>query len=139
AHAGEDAMKREHGERLFEWARAAWAGVRTTVAAEAVQALAGFGLAAFLLFHYLVTAPGSGWALLLVYWALALPVLGQGMGFLIQQYPQHRNVTLRVVEPLGAPEAALPVRAQTPDRPPRSVRPGVEVRIEGVLVRAAGH
>jgi hypothetical protein len=26
AHAGEEAMKREHGERLLEWARAAWAG-----------------------------------------------------------------------------------------------------------------
>jgi ABC-type bacteriocin/lantibiotic exporter with double-glycine peptidase domain len=105
AHAGEDAIKREHGERLGEWAQAAWAGARTTVTAEAVQALAGFGLAAWLLFHYLVTAPGSGWALLLVYWALALPVLGQEIGFLIAQYPHHRNVTLRLVEPLSAPEA----------------------------------
>ena len=45
-----------------------------------------------------------GWALLLVYWALSLPVLGQELGFLIAQYPHHRNVTLRLVEPLSAPE-----------------------------------
>jgi ATP-binding cassette subfamily B protein len=135
AHAGEDAMKREHGERLFEWARAAWAGVRTTVAAEAVQALVGFGLAALLLFHYLVTAPGSGWALLLVYWALALPVLGQEMGFLIAQYPHHRNVTLRLVEPLNAPE--VDSRQSTVDSPSASGA-GVAIRLENVHVRAAG-
>ena len=135
AHAGEDAMKREHGERLLEWARAAWAGARTTVAAEAVQALAGFGLAAFLLFHYLVTAPGSGWALLLVYWALALPVLGQEMGFLIAQYPHHRNVTLRLVEPLNAPEVAVDSRQSTVDSPSAA---GVGLRLEDVEVRAAG-
>jgi ATP-binding cassette subfamily B protein len=136
AHAGEDAMKREHGERLQEWAQAAWAGARTTVTAEAVQALVGFGLAAWLLFHYLVTAPGSGWALLLVYWALALPVLGQEIGFLIAQYPHHRNVTLRLVEPLGAPEALADV-----DEPPAdSAEPGsgVSIRLEAVEVRAGG-
>jgi ABC-type bacteriocin/lantibiotic exporter with double-glycine peptidase domain len=135
AHAGEDAIKREHGERLFEWARAAWAGVRTTVAAEAVQALAGFGLAALLLFHYLVSAPGSGWALLLVYWALALPVLGQEIGFLIAQYPHHRNVTLRLVEPLNAPEVDS---RQSTVGSPNASGAGVAIRLEGVRVRAAG-
>jgi ATP-binding cassette subfamily B protein len=138
AHAAEPAVVREHDERLVEWARAAWAGARTAVAAEGTQALVGFVLAAWLLFHYLVTAPGSGWALLLVYWAMALPVLGQEIGFLIQQYPQHRNVTLRLVELLGAPEAAGAM-LDAPVGPPRSVRPGVEVRIEGVVVRIAGH
>jgi ATP-binding cassette subfamily B protein len=139
AHAGEDAMKREHGERLLEWAGAAWAGVRTTVAAEAVQALAGFGLAAVLLFHYLVTAPGSGWALLLVYWALALPVLGQEIGFLVAQYPHHRNVTLRLVEPLNAPE--VDSRQSTVDGAGvdgKTESTGVAIRMERVEVRAAG-
>jgi ABC-type bacteriocin/lantibiotic exporter with double-glycine peptidase domain len=138
AHAAETSVVREHDDRLGEWARAAWAGVNTALAAEATQALAGFLLAGWLLFHYLVTAPGSGWALLLVYWALALPQLGQEIGFLIQQYPQHRNVTLRLFEPLGAPESSS-ATSPPDDRPPRSVRPGVEVRLEGVVVRIAGH
>jgi ATP-binding cassette subfamily B protein len=140
AHSAEHAVVREHDERLTEWARAAWAGARTAVAAEGMQALMGFGLAAWLLFHYLVTAPGSGWALLLVYWAMSVPLLGQEIGFLIQQYPQHRNVTLRLAELLAAPEAAGP-RAGTPAASvaPRAPRPGMEVRMEGVLVRAAGH
>jgi ATP-binding cassette subfamily B protein len=90
-----------------------------------------------LLFDYLVTAAGSGWALLLVYWALALPVLGQEIGFLIQQYPRHRNVTLRLVEPLGAPDAAA-AAVTIPAEPPATAA-GAEVRMHGVAVRLAGH
>jgi ABC-type multidrug transport system fused ATPase/permease subunit len=143
AHAAEDAIKREHGERLAEWARAAWAGLRTAVVAEAAQALVGFGLAAWLLFHYLVTAPGSGWALLLVYWALALPVLGQEIGFLIAQYPYHRNVTLRLLEPLGAPEAGSsledPGAGSAPAEPAGIPAPsGAALVLDRVEVRVAG-
>jgi ATP-binding cassette subfamily B protein len=35
-----------------------------------------------------------------------VPALGIELAFLIQQYPQHRNVTLRLLEPLGAEETA---------------------------------
>jgi ATP-binding cassette subfamily B protein len=136
AHGAEPAVAREHDERLAEWARAAWAGARTAVAAEGVQALVGFSLCAWLLFDYLVRAPGSGWALLLVYWALTLPVLGQKIGFLIQQYPQHRNVTLRLVELLGAPESAAPAPARAATT---GEADGVAVRLEGVRVTVAGH
>ena len=137
AHTAEAATTREHAARLWEWARAAWDSARTTVSAEAVQLLLGFALAGWLLFDYLVSAAGSGWALLLVYWALALPVLGQEIGFLIQQYPRHRNVTLRLVEPLGAPES-------TPTARPPAARAGgggggAEIHIDGVAVRLAGH
>ena len=38
--------------------------------------------------------------LLLVYWALNLPVLGQEIALLARQYPTHRNVTLRSSNPL---------------------------------------
>jgi ABC-type bacteriocin/lantibiotic exporter with double-glycine peptidase domain len=133
AHAAERAILREHDDRLGEWARAAWESARSAVTTEGAQALVGFLLAAWLLVHYLVSAPGSGWALLLVYWALSLPVLGQEIGFLLAQYPQHRNSTLRLIEPLGAPETAV-AASRGPVR-----RGGVEVRIEDVLVRAAGH
>jgi ABC-type transport system involved in cytochrome bd biosynthesis fused ATPase/permease subunit len=45
-----------------------------------------------------------GRVLLLVYWALNLPVLGQEIGIILRQYPFFRNHTLRVLDPLGAPE-----------------------------------
>ena len=39
--------------------------------------------------------------LLLVYWALNLPVLGQEIALLARQYPTLRNVTLRLLNPWG--------------------------------------
>src|SRR5262249_30182359 len=36
-----------------------------------------------------------------------LPALGQEIALIAQQYPAQRNVTLRAMEPLGAPEEGL--------------------------------
>ena len=135
AHAAEPAVVREHDERLGEWARAAWAAARTAITAESMQAVVGFGLVAWLLFDYLTTAPGSGWALLLVYWSMTLPALGHEIGFLIQQYPQHRNVTLRLVELL---ERARDAGASGAASAPPATSAGVDIRMEGVRVRVAG-
>jgi ABC-type multidrug transport system fused ATPase/permease subunit len=82
--------------------------------------------------------------LLLVYWALNLPVLGQEVALLARQYPAHRNVTLRLLEPLGAPEETN-VRAPNlaaavhPARSPVAAPAGVTIVLEGVSVQVAGH
>ena len=106
AHTAEGAVAAEHGSRLREWGRAARDLARTQILIETLLGLVGFGLAAVVVFHYLMTAEGSGWAILLVYWVLMVPSLGLELAFLIQQYPQHRNVTSRLLEPLGAEEHA---------------------------------
>ena len=114
AHTAEPALRAEHGGRLREWARAARDATRLAVLIETAQGLLGFGLAAVVVFRYLVSASGSGWAILIVYWVFMLPSLGQEIAFLIQQYPQHRNVTLRLLEPLGAPESAVEAEDRFP-------------------------
>ena len=136
AHTAEPALRAEHGGRLREWARAARDATRLAVLIDTAQGLLGFGLAAIVVFRYLVSASGSGWAILIVYWVFMLPSLGQEIAFLIQQYPQHRNVTLRLLEPLGAPES--PVEAE--DRSlPESAAAGVAVDLRDVRVKAAGN
>jgi ATP-binding cassette subfamily B protein len=136
AHTAEPALRAEHGGRLREWARAARDAARLAVLIETAQGLLGFGLAAVVVFHYLVSASGSGWAILIVYWVFMLPSLGQEIAFLIQQYPQHRNVTLRLLEPLSAPEST----AEADDQPvPRSAAAGVAVDLRDVRVKAAGN
>jgi ATP-binding cassette subfamily B protein len=136
AHTAEPALRSEHGGRLREWARAARDATRLAVIIETVQGLLGFGLAAVLVFRYLTSASGSGWAILIVYWLFMLPSLGQEIAFLIQQYPQHRNLTLRLMEPLGAPES--PVEAE--DGPlPQSTAAGAAVDLRDVCVKAAGN
>ena len=140
AHTAEGAVAAEHGGRLREWARAARDVARTQILVETIMGLAGFGLAAVVVFHYLVTAEGSGWAILLVYWVLMIPALGMELSFLIQQYPQHRNVTLRLLEPLGAEEGASDEETLAADA---SVKhgpvPAPAIRFENVSVQQAGN
>ena len=144
AHGAERAVRREHEGLLVEWARAAFGLQRGVLALEAVHSFAAIGLAAWLLGNYLASGGEAGMVLLLVYWAVHLPVLGQEVALIARQYPTHRNVTLRLLEPLGAPEepeaqenyeAMVSPRAETPAAP----SPGVAIAMEAVSVRAGGH
>ncbi|HEU0175458.1 MAG TPA: cysteine peptidase family C39 domain-containing protein [Blastocatellia bacterium] len=163
AHGAERSVRLEHESLLVEWMRASYDYLRAVVAGETAQSLIGFSLAAWLLFDHLSRAGASGGVLLMVYWALNLPALGQEIAMLAQQYPSQRNVTLRLLEPLGAPEeggrgdgatgrrgdeesekrgetfslepSLLPV-APSPRRP---VAAGVALEFENVSVRAGGH
>ena len=89
---------------MVEWVRASRRLLRWVVLLEGVQYITGFGLAGWLLFLNAGHAGEAGGVLLLAYWALNLPVLGEEIGRLVRQYPLLRNVTLRLLEPLGAPE-----------------------------------
>src|SRR5262249_19429265 len=103
-HGAEMSLRREHEGLLVEWIRASFGLLRVALTVEAIEALSGFGLAVWLLFDHLSRGGDAGGALLLVYWALNLPALGQEIALIAQQYPAQRSFTLRVMEPLGAPE-----------------------------------
>src|SRR6185369_8271791 len=77
----------------------------------------------------------AGGVLLLVYWALNLPALGQEIAQIAWQYPAMRNATLRLLEPLGALEEKTMPAGQ---RMPAAVQ-GMAIALEGVTVRAAGN
>jgi ABC-type bacteriocin/lantibiotic exporter with double-glycine peptidase domain len=143
-HAAERAIRREHESLLVEWMRAAFGLQRLVVMVESVQSLIGFGLVTWLLFAYLERGGEISQVLLLVYWAFNLPVLGQQVVRIAEQYTGQRNVTLRLLEPLGAREESdvqegdetlVHPRADTQAARP----PGVAIRLQGVSVRAAGH
>jgi ATP-binding cassette subfamily B protein len=143
-HGAERAVRREHEGLLVEWMRAGCGLQRIAVVVGSVQSLVSFGLVAWLLMSYLGRGGEVRMVLLLVYWALNLPALGQAVALMAQQYPAQRNVTLRLLEPLGAPEESdTPEvdRALVPTPASNRVAPlrGVAVRLEGVSVRAAGH
>ena len=144
AHAAEQAIRREHESLLVEWTRAAFGLQRLVVMVESMQSLLGFGLVTWLLFAYLERGGEISQVLLLVYWALNLPVLGQQVALIAQQYTVQRNVTLRLLEPLGAHEERdMQEDGETVARPcadTREAQPsGVAIHLQGVSVRAAGH
>jgi ATP-binding cassette subfamily B protein len=142
-HRAEDALAREHTARLGEWLAAARAAMRAALTAETVQNVVGVGLAAALLLGFVRRSAGGdpGAVLLVVYWSLTLPALGQELASLAQQLPGQRNVTLRLVEPLGAPEDAPPAAAAEDEaRASRAERAaGAAVALRDVLVQAGGH
>ncbi len=151
-HAGEPALAREHRDRLREWMRAARTALGAALAAEAAQSLIGFGLAVWLLVDFFArgsnggaatgTGTDPGTALLVVYWALSLPALGQELALFVQQIPAQRNLTLRLIEPLGAPEEGAPDEAA--GQPAAHVAaaepatPGAAIQLDDVRVVAGG-
>jgi ATP-binding cassette subfamily B protein len=138
-HGAETSVRREHESLLVEWSRAGRHMQRAAMYVDAAQALFGFALAAWLVASHLDRASLGGSALLFIYWSLQIPALGQEVAVAARQYPSLRNVTLRLLEPLGAPEepeaAAGPDAASAHEAPSR----GADVLLEGVTVRASGH
>lgn len=143
-HSAERAVRREHERLLIEWVRSSRDLFRTVVLIEGLQLLVGSALAVALLLLYLRTTTDIGAGLLLVYWALTLPLLGEQLALLARKYPNYRNVTLRLLEPLGALEeeevpAPAPEPAGATPAPGTAPPAGVAVTFHGVSVRAAGH
>lgn len=138
AHGAERTLAREQESLLVEWARAGRAVLRAAVATSALQLIAGFGFAAWLLFSRVRLGDEGGGVLLLAYWALNIPVLGQEIAQVAWQYPVQRNLTLRLLEPLGALEDDA---ASTGERPRELHEPqvGVSLQFHDVQVRAGGH
>ncbi len=105
AHSAESAVREEHYDRLSEWARASLRLLRVSAAIDGLQLTLGSIFGGAILLWHLTSATDSATSLLLVYWALNLPLLGSGLAAAIRQYPIYRNITMRLLEPLSAPDA----------------------------------
>lgn len=134
-HGAERPIRREHEGLLVEWARAGFRLQRLAVGVEALQLALGFGLSVWLLVGHLGRSAEVGGVLLLIYWALNLPMLGQEIAQIAWQYPSLRNTTLRLLEPLGALEREAATAAVGP---PPVMQPGMAIQMTNVSVRAAG-
>jgi ATP-binding cassette subfamily B protein len=136
-HGAERSVRREHESLLSEWVRASRAGVRPSIATEALSMILAYGLTIALVVSHLSRAREPGAVLLLLFWALTLPAIGQELALLARQYPAHFNNTLRLLEPLGARED----RTADPAPPPEPAREkrGVAVTWSGVSVVVSGH
>ncbi len=143
-HSAEESVRREHEGLVVEWARSGLGFHGIMVIIEGFQTLVGFGLAAWILFGYLKTSAETSWILLLVYWALNLPVLGQFLVTIIQQFPAHRNTVVRLMEPLGAPEEETAVKPINESRglPTNTIgqmKNGIALSLESANVVISGH
>ncbi|HEX8238964.1 MAG TPA: ATP-binding cassette domain-containing protein [Allosphingosinicella sp.] len=143
AHRAERSVQGEHESLLVEWYKSLRSMINLTLATDAVQAMITTALVgALLLTHFFDTGRVTGSDLLLVYWSIKLPALGSQIGRLIRQYPAQRNVVLRLLEPLLAPEAlelTEEERVALADRDSKPAAKGVALEFHDGSVLAAGH
>lgn len=142
-HGAEKSVRREHEGLMVQWANASLDFYRTFTFVNALAALLGLAFAVWILFNYLNSGGAISGVLLLFYWTLRLPALGQILAQTLQQYPMQRNRILRLLEPLGAPEENQVINAQesTPGDSDKSSpnKHGVTLRMDKLNVQAGGH
>jgi ATP-binding cassette subfamily B protein len=143
-HAAENAMRRQHEGQLYEWVRSSrqyhWIGSFVF----SLGALLYSSFAILIIMTYISRGGQANEILLLFYWTLSLPALGQSLADSIQQYPMLRNRVLRLLEPLGAPdeeEAWSPASASegAVDEIETESSSPVSINIENVNLQAGGH
>ena len=128
--AERDLRLRTHAGALTRYYLDALQGLTAIRAHAAERAVRGEQLA--LLGEWARAALGG--MLLLTYWVLNLPAMGEEAAAAAWQYPMLRNLALRLMEPLGAPESEP---AGPPDRVGMSDG-AAAIRMESLSVRAAG-
>ncbi len=133
AHGAGRSIRRGHETLLGELRRAFLELLAVSTTVDALLMFVSTAVAFALLAHYMLRGGSPAGSLLFVYWALALPAVGERLAHAMLQYPEMRNMTERLIEPLGALEDGAGHVAAS-DAPPGAA----ELRIAGVDVHAGG-
>jgi ABC-type multidrug transport system fused ATPase/permease subunit len=140
-HGSERAMMRQHEVQLFEWVRTGREYYNVSSILQSLGTLLYSAFAIAILLNYIARGGEIGEILLLFYWTLNLPALGQSLADQIQQYPMQRNRLMRLLEPLGAPDEEISWQSQKADHigPSLSPKQTVSIEIQDVRLQAGGH
>jgi ABC-type bacteriocin/lantibiotic exporter with double-glycine peptidase domain len=143
AHGAELTMRATHAAQLLPWAAAGLHRQVLFVGTDVGQMALSFAFSAALVYHAVGAASPAG-LLLLTYWALSIPLLGQEVATSVRSLPAMRNTLLRFLEVIGSPTEGLDngvtddcVDTATVRAAPASR--GVKVDIEDVSIVAGGH
>jgi ATP-binding cassette subfamily B protein len=137
-HAAERTLRREQESLLKEWAGSHLHFNRLFIVTEGIQIVVVMTAVVWTVLDYVASSPETGGLLLLAYWGVNLPFRGRMIIYAAIDYVRQRNVLLRMLEPLTAPEAERPEVAPEILAAGRSETP-VAITFEGVGVRAGGH
>jgi ATP-binding cassette subfamily B protein len=143
-HGAERAIRREHESLLFEWARAGRQYFNFSALVSGISAFLFSGFSILIIFNNINRGGQPNQMILLYYWTLSLPTIGQSIVELIQQYPILRNRLLRLLEPLDAPNEeetwSFPadLTGRQASQAPSPAAP-VGISIRNVDLQAGGH
>jgi ABC-type bacteriocin/lantibiotic exporter with double-glycine peptidase domain len=137
SHGAQKTFRLAHEERLVDWFRAGARLAQLTSLLNIVQWSIGLLLIAWLVSRH-VGARDYPAALLLLYWGIRVPLLSHELTSLVRRYPQLHSLTLRLLEPLTAPEGEVRSEPAVIGAA-RASRLGVAIEMEGVTIAAGGH
>jgi ABC-type bacteriocin/lantibiotic exporter with double-glycine peptidase domain len=139
-HGAQTAVRRRHEALLLEWLRSSRRLMGRTILAGGAQQLVCVALICCLVWDHFLRAQGiSASDLLLVYWSLKLPAVGQSLVAMAVLYPAQRNILNRLMEPLSAPEQGGVGDSARDQKHPPGGMPGIGIDIQDGSVVAAGH
>lgn len=142
AHRAERNVQGQHEGLLVEWALSLRGLIRMSLMTDGFQALVCTSLAgALLISHFIHVGSVSGSDLLLIFWTLKLPAIGARLAGIAHQYPAQRNVLIRMMEPLNAPEAIEPegVAERSSAKAAANAGQPLGFSLENATVLAGGH
>jgi ABC-type multidrug transport system fused ATPase/permease subunit len=168
-HGSERSLRRGQETLLVEWTKARYWLQALSVGFEGALMLVSYALVVLLVYSYLETSERASLVLLVVFWALRFPILGQRLLVLTRAFPSAMNRVRRLLDIIGeiepaaertpapAPAAMAALRA-TPasvagvaidasdasdaDAPAATVAPavtGVAIAMDRVRVKGGGH
>ncbi|MBF0379988.1 MAG: ATP-binding cassette domain-containing protein [Magnetococcales bacterium] len=124
SHGATQAIQTQHERLLLDWFRTGRDFFRTFEYISLLNFLISTGLSIWLVHSYLNIDRDSSVTLVLLYWLLQLPQLGNQLAESTQQYPTLRNRLLRLLEPLSAPDESHSWYSADQHRPTNVVSPG---------------
>jgi len=143
-HGAERSLRRQHESQLADWVRSGRAYYNLANYVQTSSTLLYSGFAILIVLNYIRQGGEPNEILLLFYWTLSLPTLGQALVNQIRYYPMQRNRVLRLLEPLSAPDEEQAWQPSTPAgamaaAPSLPEDQPVGIVLEAVRLQLGGH
>lgn len=140
-HGAERSLRRAQETLLVSWTKARYWLQTLSVGFEGGLMLVSYGLVMLLVYSYLAGTNRASLVLLVVYWALRFPILGQRLMVLSRAFPNAMNRVRRLLDIIGdikEPPARPEAPVQEPVAPADAAS-GVSIAMEKVRVKGGGH
>ncbi|AKQ65570.1 Lipid A export ATP-binding/permease protein MsbA [Myxococcus hansupus] len=140
-HGAERSLRRAQETLLVSWSKARYWLQTLSVGFEGGLMLGSYGLVMLLVYSYLSGTERASLVLLVVYWALRFPILGQRLMLLSRAFPNAMNRVRRLLDVIGdikEPSARSEAPVQAPVAPAGAAS-GVSIVMEKVRVKGGGH
>ncbi|QAT84947.1 ABC transporter ATP-binding protein/peptidase [Corallococcus coralloides] len=140
-HGAERSLRRAQETLLVSWSKARYWLQTLSVGFEGGLMLGSYGLVMLLVYSYLEGTDRASLVLLVVYWALRFPILGQRLMMLSRAFPNAMNRVRRLLDVIGDIKEP-PARPEAPVQEPvasADAASGVSIVMEKVRVKGGGH